>query len=125
MEEVKKKVLIIDDDISTVNEMSLAFNSIGCEVFYAYDGEAGLRSAKVVLPDLIILDINMPKLDGISMLNLMRKESFGSKIPVILLSVFSNEILTKYSLEATAQEYLNISDNSIENVIIKAAKYLK
>jgi CheY-like chemotaxis protein len=58
----------------------------GYSVHTAMDGEDGLKKAFQEHPDLILLDIRMPKMDGMTMLNLLRKDSWGAQVPVIILT---------------------------------------
>lgn len=121
----EKKILIVDDDKRIVSKLSSLFREKGYATFEAGDGEEGLRLALSTNPDLIILDINMPKRNGLSMLEELRKDTFGAKVPVIILSALSNDILVRYSLESSANEYLNKNTNSYKDVLSKAKKYLE
>lgn len=124
MEKSNSTILIVDDDINLVDKLSSAFVSIGYEVFTAYNGESGLKTAKSIRPGLIIIDISMPIMDGISMLKDIRQDPLIGNSNVIIVSALSNEILLKYSLEFSAQEYLNKNNKSQEDIIKIAKKYL-
>jgi DNA-binding response OmpR family regulator len=84
------KILIVEDEeilTKTINEKLI---SEGFETYTAYDGIQGLDLALKFHPDLILLDLLMPKLDGLSMLKRLREDSWGSKAKVIVLSNLSD-----------------------------------
>jgi len=80
----KKRILIIEDEESLVDLLTAKLNKEGYSVEFAYDGEAGYSKIKEVKPDLILLDIVMPKMDGYEVLEKMNEEKI--KIPVIIIS---------------------------------------
>lgn len=86
-----QRVLIIDDDRKIVQAISIRLRSEDCEVLAAHDGEAGLAAATALIPDLIVLDIRMPKMDGLSLLAKLREQSRTQDIPVIVLSASAVE----------------------------------
>ena len=80
----KKRILIIEDEESLVDLLTAKLNKEGYSVEFAYDGEAGYNKIKETKPDLILLDIVMPKMDGYEVLEKMNEEKV--KIPVIIIS---------------------------------------
>ena len=64
MTDTGKKILIVDDEQDIVETLKFMLEAQGYECFCAYDGEAGLNMAKEIIPDLMILDVMMPKMDG-------------------------------------------------------------
>ena len=88
---VKKKVLLIDDSkfLRKANEMALARS--GYEVFGATDGEEGLRLATEKQPDVIVLDMMLPKISGPQLLQLLKKDPRTAKIPVMVLTSLSQK----------------------------------
>lgn len=81
-----KKILVIDDDESshyTIHEM---LKSIDCETAFALTGKDGLNLVKTFQPDLIVLDVNMPEMDGIEVLRILKEDPKNRSIPVILNS---------------------------------------
>ncbi len=120
-----KKILIVDDDINVVNGLGSLFEKNGFLVLKAKDGQGGLNMALSNIPDIIILDINMPVMNGLTMLDKLRNDKRCVEIPVIILSGLSNEILIQYSLESTAQEYLNKNTCDNNCILEKAKKYLE
>ncbi|HNX11204.1 MAG TPA: response regulator, partial [bacterium] len=80
---MRKKILIVEDDITLAKAISYEFEQENFEVCTAYDGEEGLKTAEQNLPDLMLVDINMPKMDGLTMLKNMRTTEWGKNIPVM------------------------------------------
>lgn len=81
-----KKILLTDDDKDLVEVMSLRLEKEGYTILRAYDGEECLEKAKDELPDLIIMDVSMPKLDGYSTFKALRADKAVRHIPVIILT---------------------------------------
>jgi len=82
-----QKILAIEDDFSLLNVLRDKFESEGYKFVQARDGEEGLAIALAEKPDLILLDILMPKMDGITMMKKLREENeWGKNVPVILLT---------------------------------------
>ena len=84
----RTKILIIDDEESLSEMLKEYFIRQGYEVDTAYDGEEGLFKAKKFKPDLILLDILMPVLDGVSALKQIKKDPVTAGTPVIMLTNF-------------------------------------
>lgn len=83
----KKKLLIVEDEPSARKVMAEKFTREGFEVEMAVNGEDGLASAIKHHPDLVLLDIIMPKMDGITMLQKLREDDeWGKQVPVIILT---------------------------------------
>ncbi|HHC78998.1 MAG TPA: response regulator transcription factor [Flavobacteriia bacterium] len=98
-----KKVLVIEDDKEIVNLLEIHLNDIDCRVLKAYDGQEGLRVAMAEHPDLIILDISMPKMDGIEVCREIRKKQ---STPIIMLTAKVEEIDRVLGLEIGADDYI-------------------
>lgn len=82
----KKKVLVVEDELALLKILTDQLAEKGYEVSQATDGKEGLEKAKKIAPDLIMLDIKMPVMDGMTMLSLLRKEKGGEKIKIIILT---------------------------------------
>jgi two-component system alkaline phosphatase synthesis response regulator PhoP len=89
MDTAKAKLLIIDDEPEYLEAMSKPFQS-EFQVFTAPNGQEGIRVARVELPDLIILDIKMPGMNGYDVCTQLRTNELTRKIPIIILSALSN-----------------------------------
>lgn len=90
--EHKSKILLVDDDKDFVEATTLVLESKPYEVIVAYDGDEGLAKARKEKPDLIILDIIMPVKDGFSAAEQLKKDPELKKIPVIMLTSFSQKV---------------------------------
>ena len=87
MPEATKKILIVEDEALLIKTLSERFAKDGYQILTAGDGELGLQMALKEEPDLILLDIVLPKMDGIAMLKKLREANTWSKqVPVILLT---------------------------------------
>ncbi|WP_027340713.1 response regulator transcription factor [Halonatronum saccharophilum] len=98
-----KRILIIDDDKNVLEILSLYLKRDNFEVMMAKDGEEGLDKAKEFNPNLIILDIMMPKIDGLEVVKSLRKDN---EVPVILLSAKGEEFDRVLGLELGADDYV-------------------
>jgi len=81
-----KKILIVDDDHDLVEVMQEWFETEGYNIVTAYDGEECIKQAKKEQPDLIIMDINMPKMDGYSAVKEIKVDEAIKHIPIIVLT---------------------------------------
>lgn len=85
-----KKILVVEDELALSQVLSDRFTQEGFDVQTAADGEEGLKKATGWKPDLVLLDIVMPKMDGMTMLHALRKTPEGKTMPVILLTNLSD-----------------------------------
>ena len=85
-ENATKKILVIDDEASMIEALSNTLTTEGFVVITANNGEAGLELALKEHPDLILLDLLMPKLDGRGTLKNLRQDAWGENVPVIILT---------------------------------------
>ncbi len=99
-----KQVLIIEDDTEISNVVSINLESHGIKTEQVYDGLLGLKRAKSVEFDLIILDIMLPSLDGISICRKLREENYDT--PILMLTAKIDEIDLVLSLELGADDYM-------------------
>ncbi len=98
-----KKVLIIEDDKEIINLIEIHLKDIDCEVLKAYNGKDGLDLALTENPDLVILDISMPVMDGFEVCKQIRAKQ---STPVIMLTAKSEEIDRVLGLEIGADDYI-------------------
>lgn len=96
-------VLVVDDEESIVNIIEYNLKRDGYNVIKAYDGEEGLNSALTQKPDLVILDIMMPKMDGYEVCRRLRAKS---DVPIIMLTARADEVDTVIGLEMGADDYV-------------------
>ncbi|OGW68814.1 MAG: hypothetical protein A2036_00345 [Omnitrophica bacterium GWA2_50_21] len=101
-----KKILIVDDEPNIVAVVSARLKGNGYEVIEAQDGVSGLELAKKEKPDLIILDLMLPKLDGYKVCHLLKKDGRYSGIPIILFTAKAQEEDKRMGEEAGADAYV-------------------
>jgi len=97
------KILVIDDEPSIVKLVTAYLKPEGYEVYTAADGEAGLKAARAFKPDLVILDVMLPGMDGIELLSRLRRES---DVYVILLTARTEETDKIVGLSVGADDYV-------------------
>ncbi len=97
------KILVIDDEPSIVNLVSAYLKPEGFEVYTAADGNAGLKAARAYRPDVIVLDLMLPGLDGLEVLTHLRRES---QVYVILLTARTEETDRVVGLSVGADDYV-------------------
>ncbi|OGS02309.1 MAG: hypothetical protein A3G41_02360 [Elusimicrobia bacterium RIFCSPLOWO2_12_FULL_59_9] len=83
---MKKKVLVVEDNRDTMELLKFTLERAGYEVACAYDGEEGCRKAKEILPDIILLDMMMPVMDGYTANRRLKEDAATRSIPVIVIS---------------------------------------
>ena len=113
----KKKVLIIEDEAPLSKILQEALTERGFEVDVATQGEEGWHKTKEALPDVVLLDIIMPKLDGFVYLKRLRNSKKLSRIPVIILSNLGQESDIAEARELGAIGYLVKSNHTIEAIV--------
>ena len=99
-------VLLIEDDPETLDMYKLKLERDGYRVNVAYDGEEGVRRATELTPDIIFLDIRLPKKDGFAVLEELRNQESTSDIPVIILSNYGEKELVERGMKLGAMEFL-------------------
>jgi DNA-binding response OmpR family regulator len=100
----KRRVLVVEDDPSISLGLRINLESEGYDVLAAEDGEAGLSMARENQPDLVILDVMLPKLNGFQVLQTVRQE--GLMMPIIVLSARTGEMEKVTGLELGAEDYV-------------------
>jgi len=116
---VPKKILIVEDERSLMQVLADRLALEGFNVIKAYDGQEGLDSARKEMPDLILLDLIMPVMDGMTMLEEMRKDDCCKIIPAIVLTNLIDKEQVAKALSAGSYDYLVKTDWKIEDIIIK------
>ena len=102
----KGKILVVDDEIYIVHILDFSLGMEGYEVLTALDGEQALEKARAEHPDLIVLDIMMPKLDGYETCKMLKADPATKDIPVILLSAKGRNVDQKVGFEVGANDYI-------------------
>jgi DNA-binding response OmpR family regulator len=118
------KILVAEDDKLISGSLCDGLKSAGFEAFPAYDGEEAVAKAKEIKPDLALLDIMMPKLDGIGVLWEFKSNPETEKLPVVVLTNIGDVDTISKIVEAGATDYLLKSDQSIDEVVKKVNEVL-
>ena len=104
--ELKPVVLAADDDDDILELVAFRLERSGDTVLRARDGEEALRLAEEQTPDIAVLDVGMPKLDGLELTRLLREREATSTIPIILLTAWVQESDIERGFEAGATDYM-------------------
>ncbi|MCS7264234.1 MAG: response regulator [Armatimonadetes bacterium] len=102
---MKRKILVVDDEVAIVRVLKDRLEMEGYQVLTAYDGAEGFEIAKRELPDLIIMDITMPNMDGLTAARLIREQPETSKTPIIMLTARGQESDERAGYQAGAIRY--------------------
>ena len=120
-----KKILFIEDESALQKTFGDILKNKGYEVIKALDGESGLRSAKEERPDLILLDLILPRMDGFNVLKGLKASEETKNIPVIILTNLEETEDIQKALELGATTYLVKSSYTLEEVVKKIEKALE
>ncbi len=101
-----KKILLVDDEQALVEMMTLRLEANGYQIIPAHDGQTALKLARSERPDLIILDVMLPKMDGYKVCALLKKDSRYAKIPILLFTAKAQSEDRKVGEEAGADGYV-------------------
>jgi len=125
MVEQKNKILLVEDDVMIVRMYQRKLELEGFKVFLAFNGEEGLEILKKEKPDIILLDIMMPKMNGIEMLKALKKNPATKNIPVIILTNLGDrpEDVTK-AKELGAKDYWVKATVSLKEVVERIRQIL-
>jgi len=102
----RKRILVVDDEIYIVHILEFSLTMEGYSILTASDGEEALRVIDSERPDLVVLDIMMPKLDGYEVCRRLRQDEQFCDLPVILLSAKGRPIDREAGLQAGADDYI-------------------
>ena len=101
-----KRILVVDDESDLVEMVKIRLEASGYEVAAAYDGQEALNSVKERKPDLIILDLMLPKIDGYKVCGLLKSSRKYKDIPIILFTARAQESDKEMGKEAGADAYI-------------------
>ena len=116
---MENTILVVEDDLSLRSALADKLSHEGFLVLEASNGEEGLAQVQSQQPDLILLDIVMPRMDGVAMLKALRATPEGKDTKVIVLTNLGENDKVAEALELGAYDYLVKSDWKIEDVIAK------
>ncbi|MFC1780328.1 response regulator [Patescibacteria group bacterium] len=125
MTKKKKTILIVEDEESLLKALDIKLTQEGYKTEKATDGEEGLKKFEKKIPDLVLLDIKMPKMDGLTMLKKLREKSKGKEVPVIILTNWGEMDKISKAIELETKYYLIKTDWDLDEVIQKVKSVLK
>ena len=124
MNEQTRRILVAEDDRFLRKAAEMALKRQGYTVLTAADGEEALRAARSVLPDLILLDLIMPKLNGFDVLQALKKDAPTAHIPVIVLSNLGQDRDVQQAMDAGAAAYFIKTDLSLQALVQRVEETL-
>lgn len=120
-----KKILFVEDEAALQEAFGEVLKQAGYEVIMALDGEIALRLAKSEKPDLILLDLVLPKIHGFDVLKRLKKDKETENIPVIVLTNLEKAEDVDAAIELGAKTYLVKTQYNLEEVIDKIKRIIK
>ena len=121
---VISRILVVDDEPDAVELVSFNLKNAGFEVVAASDGAEAIRKARTHSPDLIILDVMLPEIDGMEACKLLRRDPATSDIPILMLTAKSSEMDRVLGLELGADDYVT-KPFSPRELVLRVRKLLR
>ena len=103
---MRKKILIVEDDTDLLEVMRLSLKSAGYSIATATNGIEALRKARTLTPDLIVLDLILPELDGFAVCETLRKDRVTAEVPIIVVTGLASEFTRLAGFESGATDYV-------------------
>lgn len=103
---MRKKILVVDDNAELLELLALSIKSAGYAIATATDGLDALQKARTIEPDLIVLDLILPEMDGFAVCESLRRSSDTSKIPVIVLTGLCSQFARYNGMESGATDFI-------------------
>lgn len=119
------KILIVDDDENLGAIFETALQKAGLETVYALNGQSGIDKARTEQPNLILLDQVLPDISGNEVLRTLKMDAHTQRIPVLILSNFSQEELVKEAINNGALDYIFKYQVDPEDLVNKVKQALK
>ena len=118
-----KKILIVDDEQDIVESLKFVLENSNYTCYCAYNGEDGLKLAREIIPDLIILDVMMPRINGYKISRLLKFDKKYKDIPILMVTARSQEEDKLIGEETGADEYIT-KPFDLDDIIKTVSKYL-
>ncbi|MGN6553160.1 MAG: response regulator [Verrucomicrobiota bacterium] len=103
---MRKKILLVNDNTELLELLRFNLKSAGFRIGTAVNGVEALKKARTLSPDLILLDLMMPELDGFAVCEILRRDKLTASIPVVMLTALSSELGRLNGIECGATEYM-------------------
>ncbi len=120
-----KKVLIVEDDNSVRKILMEELGKLSLKVLEADNGETAVKIALEQKPDLIILDVIMPKMHGIDMMRQLEKDEWGRNVQVLLLTNFADDPKVQEAVKQERCDILSKGDTNLKNILTKVKEKLE
>ncbi len=104
---MRKRVLVVEDDTEMVDLLRFNLQKAGFAIATATDGIEALKKVRSLAPDLILLDLMLPELDGFSVCEILRRDPDTASIPIIMVTALSNELARMTGLASGANDYFS------------------
>ena len=104
---MRKKILLVDDNKDLLELLRLNFKDAGFSIITATDGIEALKKARSVLPDVILLDLMLPELDGFAVCEQLRRDPATASVPILMLSGMSGQIPKYAGLESGGTDFIS------------------
>jgi DNA-binding response OmpR family regulator len=121
----KQKIIIIEDDKILSKVLCTELGDAGFEVLPAFDGETGLKLVRSERPDLVLLDLILPKKHGLEILEEIKKMPDTLGIPVIILTLIEDGETIKKSLSLGAEDYLIKSSHALAEIVGRVKNFFE
>mgnify|MGYP000569065657 CR=1 FL=1 len=121
---MKKRILVVDDELDLVETLRFSLELEGYEVLVAYNGEDALHLARNENPDLILLDVMLPKMDGYKVCRLLKFDARFRHIPIFMLTAKTQEKDRMIGEQTGADEYIT-KPFEMDDLMKKVKEYLK
>lgn len=125
MEPSNPTVLIVDDETALTNVLARKFTEEGIVAYTAYNGREGLAIALEKHPDLILLDIMMPEMDGFDVMHALQNDVWGKDVPVIFLTNSSSIDTVAKAVSTGMSEFLVKTDMKLDEVVEHVKKKIR
>ena len=125
MLETARRILLAEDDRFLRKAAETALKRQGFAVLVAVDGEEALRVVRAEAPDLVLLDLIMPKLQGFEVLRALKADAATARIPVIILSNLGQDSDVKQAMEAGAAAYFVKANLSLQDLVKRVGEVLE
>lgn len=120
----RKKIVIIEDDSFILKALEVKFKNKNFDILVANDGEAGLKMVRREAPDLVLLDLILPKLHGFKILEILKKDKKVKDIPIIVLTNLGQREEEEKGRELGAIDYFVKANTSLTSLVQRAEEVL-
>jgi len=103
---MRKKILLVDDNEELLELLRLSFKGAGFSIVTATNGLEALKKARSLLPDLVLLDLMLPELDGFAVCETLRKDPATASVPILLLSGMSGQFAKYAGIESGGTDFI-------------------